>query len=474
MQRRLMLRMTETMSLMMLVSAASAQPSPTLAAAAAAGQFKSLKLLKEEFVSGLSGTTLWEISEVISIAAVAVLFRNTLVQYISRVLKKPVSVDSWGCVVLDSLLILLPMLLSMTVTELTRPLLLLMMAGSTAMLAVAYWKGTNLLRPSAEARALLASPYKNFMTLYRGAMMLNTCIAILAVDFHVFPRRFAKAETYGTGLMDVGVGSFVLAGAITSREARNLPPVKRTAALQSVLPLLALGLVRLIMTKGVDYQEHVTEYGVHWNFFFTLAAVSLLTAVLRFPSAVCGAAVHQFVLSGTFLGEYLMSAERGQSIWSKNKEGIGSALGKDGGNHPSENASTGSWWLWLCKLWLLDACFWLALLLARQSIEPVSRRTCNLSYVLWILAFNTQLLASFATVDVLLGPMSVRVLKAINDNQLFVFLSANVLTGLVNMAVDTLAAPETAALLILGAYIAVIVAGALWRTRNKGAALKSS
>jgi phosphatidylinositol glycan class W len=49
--------------------------------------------------------------------------------------------------------------------------------------------------------------------------MIN--LAILAVDFHAFPRRYAKAEGYGQGLMDVGVGAIVFAAGLVSKAAAD-------------------------------------------------------------------------------------------------------------------------------------------------------------------------------------------------------------------------------------------------------------
>ena len=63
-----------------------------------------------------------------------------------------------------------------------------------------------------------------FITSFRAYVNIAGAISILAVDFQVFPRRFAKAETYGTGLMDVGVGAYVISNAIVSAEARGKYP----------------------------------------------------------------------------------------------------------------------------------------------------------------------------------------------------------------------------------------------------------
>ena len=142
-------------------------------------------------------------------------------------------------------------------------------------------------QPLSVLRQLLDLPCPGrlpFVTLYRTYVNLFTAIAILAVDFHIYPRRLAKAETYGSGLMDVGVGCFLLAHGLTAPEARHPEDFRSVPSLRSylktvrvtlraVLRLFVLGLLRLMSVKSTNYQEHVTEYGVHWNFFFTIAVV---------------------------------------------------------------------------------------------------------------------------------------------------------------------------------------------------------
>ena len=102
--------------------------------------------------------------------------------------------------------------------------------------------------------------------------------------------------------MDIGVGAFVLSSAVVSRQARNsnIPPsvshkcrnslrVHVLQTLTKVSPLLVLGLLRLVVHSSMNYQAHVSEYGVHWNFFFTMAVVALLAVGVEHASPLVSA-----------------------------------------------------------------------------------------------------------------------------------------------------------------------------------------
>ena len=114
-----------------------------------------------------------------------------------------------------------------------------------------------------------------------SSLLLATCLAIFAVDFRSFDRRFSKTEMYGWSLMDVGVGCFIAINGALSPESRlinsNVSLIARfMKTLRSSFPLLVIGFIRLAAVKSVNYQEHVTEYGVHWNFFFTISFVKVI------------------------------------------------------------------------------------------------------------------------------------------------------------------------------------------------------
>jgi len=71
---------------------------------------------------------------------------------------------------------------------------------------------------------------------YRTLVLVVTVICILAVDFPaVFPDKFHKSAKFGTSIMDLGVGGFIVANGLVAREARSLttlPGVKKPSVRQ--------------------------------------------------------------------------------------------------------------------------------------------------------------------------------------------------------------------------------------------------
>lgn len=367
-----------------------------------------------------------------------------------------------------------------------------------------------LKQAKSENDAPNALPKKPFLTTYRGAMLVVTCLAILAVDFRIFPRRFAKVENWGTSLMDVGVGSFVFsAGVVAARPILKSQIAGKTgaaalhtrlyASFRHSLPLLVLGFIRLYTVKGLDYAEHVTEYGVHWNFFFTLAFLPPFMAVFQslfafLPSyallSIILGGTYQVLLEFTNLKAFILTAPR-VDLLSKNREGIFSFFGYlaiflagqgTGMYILPRDITSGNSTQQRKRLLLTLAAWsgiWILLFNFTTSYNyglslSVSRRLANLPYFLWIAAFNTSQITAFCLVETIFFPSvykhvgskkeeeesyklaTSRALEAFNRNGLFVFLVANLGTGLVNLTVSTLHVSDIQAMGILLVYAAAL------------------
>ncbi|KAG9155642.1 hypothetical protein Leryth_003929 [Lithospermum erythrorhizon] len=321
--------------------------------------FNQNKHLKQQFVSNLTGSSMLEISLLITSLSIVALLRQAFGLFVTRDIHSGTSLKKDDnatvrdrslktyvtSVSVDFLCIIVPYILLLTVfsewiygnAAITLLLLILLIIVARFQCTIFQGDEPHNIRES--------------ISCYRVCMMLVTCLSILAVDFKIFPRRYAKTETYGTSMllevlaatilqkclifysfMDLGVGSFVVANSLVSRQARGILVRNWKNALLSTCPLTFLGFARLISTRGVDYQVHVGEYGVHWNFFFTLAAVAILTSVINVPPSSCGilglfilVGYQGFLLNG--LNEYLLSDKRETNIVSMNKEGIFSIFG---------------------------------------------------------------------------------------------------------------------------------------------------
>ncbi|CAH2354665.1 GPI-anchored wall transfer protein 1 [[Candida] railenensis] len=368
---------------------------------------------------------------------------------------------------------------------------------------------------------------KSFLTAYRASMIIITNLSILAVDFKIFPRRFAKVETWGTSLMDLGVGSFVFSmGLVNSRSIikqifaqenkRYRFSISQYVALVwkntvKALPILLLGFIRLVSVKSLEYQEHVTEYGIHWNFFFTLGFLPIVIGILDpflniFPRAFVAMSIgliYEVALSQFDVLKFILRTDnRMESIITQNKEGIFSFFGYlsififgqsfgsfvltdfktpknllwtstykeyekmklEKGKGKKKNSFISRWLTVTTSEGLLITTIFYQLLFLYTKDSPyfnnISRRIANLPYVLWVVSYNSFFLLGYKAMEstVFRGEKKQRtstgsmLLEAVNNNGLLCFLLGNLGTGLINMSIDTIECSDGVAFGILCAY----------------------
>lgn len=245
----------------------------------------------------------------------------------------------------------------------------------------------------------------------------------------------------------------------------------------------------MAMVKRSEYPEHVSEYGVHWNFFMTMGVLLLITDVFQILIARRGfaavglliAAIHEVSLSHTELGTWAIASERDtSSLVSLNKEGLTSLtgyvaitfLGLDVAHVIFDAEPKRSFFHRLVRRAIL---YWACFFLTQGLGLLTSRRLANLPYVLWSAAFNVSFLFGFAELEQTLEytrqagaePCAPMLFEAINRHALLVFLlvrlgvlfilpQSNLATGAINISMQTMYSSTTLSMLVLGVYMSLM------------------
>lgn len=356
---------------------------------------QSYKLLHETFVSNHKGTTLAEVTIVSLVCPLSVFILIKL----GRLIGRPANFAT------EFIILAGPLLMIFTQDFIAYAIILAFAAFALVLARVS--SSSDVSSVKYEERHLA------FLTNYRASMLLVTAICILGVDFQAYPRRFAKTEELGFGLMDIGVGSFIFSAGIVA-------PIGSSKLMHNVgksIPLFVLGALKYCSVKMLDYHEHVSEYGMHWNFFITMGFVQLVCGFVtcKFDKkyamliAMVIACLHEYLLV-TKNYQWIFTLTKAQrteaGLLVANAEGVVSLAGFSALFLMGAYLKSTIYSLLRAKENLVKASLGLVLLwsvfviLTNEAIlVPPSRRLCNLSYVIWMVAYNMMLIVSYASIQ---------------------------------------------------------------------------
>uniref|UniRef100_A0A0N5ALE1 Phosphatidylinositol-glycan biosynthesis class W protein n=1 Tax=Syphacia muris TaxID=451379 RepID=A0A0N5ALE1_9BILA len=428
-----------------------------------------------------SGTTQFEVVQFQLLLPVSILLRNIAVPWIFLGRRFGANNGFWLKFLLDFSFLVLPVVLCMTILSSHIALVLtLELIAVISLIIFLLCEYTFISREKPTFKCIFNEVIDEnlsptiFITYLRSSVLLATAIAILAVDFRVFPRRFAKTEKYGRSVMDIGVASFIFCSALVDAS-------RGTYA--TFVSHLTKSTPRTVIINLLRYPHEVSEYGVHWNFFFTLAAVQAFEWFLeagrifiKLVRKILGKRFHLlYGLFFTFLHQMLLNEYKFEdwllsdttprdNFLLANREGIFSLLGYCSFYYLSLSISIyafskgirlKSWFCRTVQLFVIAV----VLFIIQQYVEfhygLPSRRIVNISYVFEMLVLHTLMLGElllvqfaslfgwaakmpqFSTEENPFEQTKPCLMESINKHGLMFFLLANASTGVINVLVAT-------------------------------------
>ena len=192
------------------------------------------------------------------------------------------------------------------------------------------------------------------------------------------------------------------------------------------LPLVILGILKCFTTKMINYEIEVSEYGVHWNFFITLAVIQLFCGSLTCTIgnrrnlllliSIFIAVGYELWLKRTGMYQKIFNLQDLQRMQSgldgfvvANIEGIVSLFGYSALFLIGTSLKDTIYGLVQKKNWkMASGCtmvFWALFIFSINEgylILP-SRRLCNISYIIWMVAYNLTLILLYAGIEIFTG-----------------------------------------------------------------------